>query len=172
LFKDFGAVASANGAATFANGERYAWFRCHRLDQFHCHHDVVARHHHLHTFRQFDRAGHIRGTDVELGTITVKEGSMATTLFFGEDIDLGLEPLVRLDRAGFGKDLAALDVGALNATEQTAHVITSDAGVQGFLEHLDACDDDRAGLFLHAHDLNVFTNCDLTALDTTRCHGA
>src|SRR5579883_1199338 len=169
---DFGADAGADGAPALANGELGADLHSDGLDQLDGHLDVIAGHDHLDAFGQADGPGDIGGADVELGPIAVEEGGMAPALFFGEDIDLGLELLVGFDGAGFGQDLAALDLVALHAAQQDADVVAGHAGIQGFLEHLDAGDDDGAGLFLHADDLHAIADLDLAALDASGAHGA
>src|SRR5205823_811559 len=74
--------------------------------------------------------------------------------------------------AGLGQHLAALDVDALNAAQQAAHVVAGDTTFgKRLLEHLDASDD---GLTDHAEtdDLDLFALLDLTALNATRDDGA
>ena len=77
------------------------------------HRDVVARHHHLGAFRQRHHAGHVGGAEVELRTVVGEERRVAAALLLGQDVGLGLELGVRLDRARLAQHLAALDVLAL-----------------------------------------------------------
>ena len=70
---------------------------------------------------------------------------MAAALLLGQDVDLGGELGVGLDRAGLGQDLAALDLVALDAAEEAADVVAGPALVEQLLEHLDAGDHDLAG---------------------------
>src|SRR5438552_19117853 len=70
---------------------------------------------------------------------------MAAALLLGQDVDLGRELGVGLDRTRHGQDLAALDLLALDAPDQTAHVVPGAALVEQPLEHLDAGDHDLAG---------------------------
>ena len=73
---------------------------------------------------------------------------------------------MRLDRARLGQHLATLDLFAVDATQQTADVVTGPPGVQRLLEHLDAGHHDRAALG-HADDLDRLTRLDLPTLDPT-----
>ena len=38
-----------------------------------------------------DHAGHVRGAEVELGTVAVEERGVAAAFFLGQDVDFGLE---------------------------------------------------------------------------------
>ena len=89
---------------------------------------------------------------------------MAAALLLGQDVDLGTELGVRLDRAGLGQDLAALDLLALDAPDEAAHVVTGLALVQQLLEHLHAGDHDLAG-GLDADQLDLVADLHDAALD-------
>lgn len=67
LSYDLGADTSANGAATFTDGEGDAFFHGDRLDQLDGHLDIVARHDHLDAFGQLNGAGDVSGAHIELG---------------------------------------------------------------------------------------------------------
>src|SRR5262245_57921967 len=97
LANNLGTNARAYSTTTLTDGELHALFHRHRLDQFYRHLDVVPRHHHLYPFGQSDRPSHIRCAHIELRSIPVEEGRVASTLFFGEHIHLRLEVLVGLD---------------------------------------------------------------------------
>src|ERR1700757_1550538 len=97
---DFGDDAGTDGAAALANRETETFFARDWGDQLDVHRDVVAGHDHLDAFRQLDGAGDVRRAEVELRTIVCEERGVAAALFFGEDVHLSLELLVRLDRAG------------------------------------------------------------------------
>ena len=86
-------------------------------------------------------AGHVGGAEVELRAVVVEERRVTAALFLLQDVDLGLELLVRRDRARLGQHLAALDVLALDAAEQRADVVARLALVEQLAEHLDAGDD-------------------------------
>jgi hypothetical protein len=92
---------------------------------------------------------------------------MPAALLLGQDVDLGLERGMGLDRAGLGHDLAALDLLALDAPQQEPDVVPGAALVEDLLEHLDAGDDDLAG-GLDADDLDVVADLDDAALDPAR----
>ena len=100
------------------------------VDQGHHHLDVVAGHDHLGALRQLARAGHVGGTEVELGTVTLEERGMTTALFLGQHVHLSLELGVRGDGTGLGQDLATLHFLTLGATQEHAQVVAGLALVQ------------------------------------------
>src|SRR4029079_11762938 len=160
-----------DGPATLADGEALADLETDRGDQLDAHLDVVAGHDHLRPGGQGDRAGDIGGAQVELGPVAVVERGMPPALLLGQDVDLGLEAGARLDRAGLGHDLAALDLLALDAPQQAAHVVPGAALVEELLEHLDAGDDDLAR-GLDADDLDLVADAHDAALDAPGGDGA
>src|SRR3990170_6421898 len=156
--------AGANGPAAFTDGKAQLLFHRNGSNQRHFHGDVVARHHHLGALRQRHHARHVRRAEVELRTVVAEERRMTAALFLGQDVSLGLELGVRLDRARLAQHLAALHVLALRATKQHAHIVARLALVEQLAEHLDAGAD---GL-LHradADDLDLLADLDHAALD-------
>src|SRR5690606_39588759 len=93
------------------------------------------------------------------------------TFVFGQNVHLGREVRVRLDRAGLGQHLATLDVFTLGAAQQNPHVIAGLTLVKQLAEHFHAR---ASGLdrVLDAHDFDFFANLDDTALDTAGDHRA
>src|SRR5436309_10924670 len=85
--------------------------------------DVITRDDHLAALGQLHVSSHVGGPDVELRTVAIEERSVPAALLLGEDVDLGVECGVRLHRTGLRDDLAALDVVALEATEEQADVV-------------------------------------------------
>src|SRR5712691_10845213 len=167
LLDDADDGAGADGPATLADGEALADLEGDRGDQLDAHLDVVAGHDHLGPLGQADGAGDVGRAEVELGPVAVVERGVAAALLLGQDVDLGLERRVRLDRVGLGHDLAALDLLALDAPQETADVVPGAALVEELLEHLDAGDDDLAG-GLDADDLDLVGDLDDAALDAAR----
>src|SRR6185437_2935211 len=161
---DFSDDAGADRAAALANGEAKLLLHRDRHDKLDRNRDIVARHDHLSALGQADDAGHVRGAEVELRTIVGEERRVTAALFLGEDIGLSLELGVRLDGAGLAQHLAALDVLALGAAQQTADVVASLALIEQLTEHLDA-GDDRLRRRLEADDLDFLPNLDDAALD-------
>src|SRR3978361_503152 len=90
---------------------------------------------------------------------------MPSALYLLAQVALRLELGVRRDRAGLGQHLAALDVLALDATEQAARVVAGLALVERLVEHLDAGDDGLLGLRVDADDLALLADLDLALLD-------
>src|SRR6266508_3835443 len=138
LFDDRRHDASTHGAAALADGETEFLLHGDRHDELDRHGDIVAWHHHLGPFRQMHHAGHVGGAEVELGTVIAEERGVTPALLLGEDIGLGLELGMRLDRARLAQHLAALDAFAIDAAEQAADIVAGLALVEQLAEHLDA----------------------------------
>src|SRR5207237_10419954 len=85
------------------------------------------------------------------------------TFLLGEDVDLGVELRVRLHRARLRDDLAALDVLALQASQEQADVVARLALVEELAEHLHARDDGLLRLS-DPDDLDLFADLDRAAL--------
>ena len=119
------------------------------------HVDVIAGHAHLSALGQGDDAGHVGGTEVELGTIVVEEGGVTAALVLGQDVHLALELGVGMNGTGLAQNLAALDARCLvHATQQGADVVAGLSVVQQLAEHLDAGDDGLLLLVGQANDLD------------------
>src|SRR6187402_3297833 len=156
--------AGADGPATLADGEALADLEGDRGDQLDGHLDVVAGHDHLGPVGQPDGAGDVGRAEVELGPVAVVERGVAAALLLGQDVDLGAELGVGLDRARLGQDLAALDLLALEAPDAAADVVAGLALLEELLAHLDAGDHDLAGR-LDADQLDLVADLDDAALD-------
>src|SRR5690606_28430209 len=83
-----------------------------------------------------------------------------------QDVGLGLELGVRLDRTRLAQNLATLDVLTANAADQRADVVAGLALVEQLAEHLNAGNRRLRGV-LDADDLDFFANLDDAALDAT-----
>ena len=75
LLQDLGNNAGTDGTATLTDSETQALLDSDGGDQLNAHHDVIAGHAHLNALGQSDDAGHVSGTEVELRTVVVEEGS-------------------------------------------------------------------------------------------------
>ena len=84
--KNFGNGASADGAATFTDGELGSLFHGDGVDEVDGEGDVVTRHNHIGAGREFDASGDVGRTEEELRTIAVKEVGVTATFLFGEDV--------------------------------------------------------------------------------------
>src|ERR1700736_6436410 len=171
LLDDLCRHARADRAAAFADGEAHLLFDGDRGDQLDLHGDVVARHHHFGAFGQLDLTGHVRSPHVQLWALSLEERGVPATLLLGQDVDLRLELRVRLDRAGLGQHLAALDLLALDAAQQAADVVARLAGIEQLVEHLDAGHDRLAGV-VDADHLDFLVDLDLATLDPAGHHRA
>src|SRR6185437_1075476 len=103
LVHDLGNDTGADGTAAFTDGEAQTFFHRDRVDQHHGDRHVVARHDLF--LRQFDRARHVRRTEVELRTVVVEERGVTAAFILRQNIDLAGEVLVRLDRTRLGQHL-------------------------------------------------------------------
>ena len=90
-----------NGTAAFTDSEAQADLDRDRGDQLDVHVDVIAGHAHLNTLGEADDAGHVGGTEVELGTVVVEERGVTAALFLGQDVNLALELGVGVDGLRF-----------------------------------------------------------------------
>src|SRR3977135_1734660 len=164
LLDHLGRHAGSDRAATFTDGEAHSPPYRQRGDELDLHVDVVARHHHLGALGQLDLARHVRGPYVELRAVSLEKRRVPAALFLGEDVDARVELGVRLDRAGLGQHLAALDLLALDAAQQAADVVARLAGIQQLVEHLDAGHDGLARV-VDAAPLEFLVVLALAALD-------
>ena len=133
--------AGADGAAALADSEAEAVLNGDGGDELNVHIDVVAGHAHLNALGQGDDAGHVGGTEVELGTVVVEERGMTAALVLAQDVDLTLELGVGVDALRSSENLAALDVLLRDAAEQGADVVAGLGELEGLVEHLGAGDD-------------------------------
>src|SRR5438067_1435549 len=133
--------------------------------------DVITRHDHLAALGQLHVTSDIGGPDVELRTVAVEERGVPATFLLGEDVDLGVEFRVRLHRAGLRDDLAALDVLALQASQEQADIVARLALVEELAEHLHARDDGLLRLS-DPDDLDLFADLDRAALGPAGRDGA
>src|SRR5580698_427141 len=98
LLDDLGNGAGAYGTATFADGKTQTLFHGHRGVQLNFKRHVVTRHHHLRTFRQLRRSGHVGGAEVKLRPVAVEKRSVTATLLLAQDVNLALELGMGSDR--------------------------------------------------------------------------
>ncbi len=171
LLDDFGYGSGADGAAALADGEAELLLHGDRGDELHVDRHVVARRHHLHAFRELDRASHVRRAEVELRAVAVHERRVAAALLLLQNVDLALEVSVRGDGLRSRENHPADDVLLLRAAEQEAHVVASLRVVEQLAEHLHA----RHHVFrrvAEAHALHLVVQADDAALDTPGRDGA
>ena len=164
--------AGTNGTATLTDSETQALFHSDSGQQLNGHDNVIARHAHLGALGQVDDAGHVGGAEVELRTIVGEERSVTAAFFLGQDVDLALELGVGMDGTGLSQDLAALDLGAVHATQQGADVVAGLSEVQALAEHLQTSDGGGDALGTDANDLHLIANLGGAALDTAGSDGA
>ena len=100
--------------AAFTNSEAQTFFHSNRSNQLNVHTDVVAGHNHFNAFRQFDRAGNVSCTEVELRTIALEERCMTAAFFLGQNVNLGIEVSVGVDGTGLCQNLTTLNLGPLD----------------------------------------------------------
>src|SRR3989304_4709364 len=164
LLLDLDDRAGADGVAALSDGEALAGLERDRGDQLDVHVDVVTGHDHLRATDQPDRPGDIGRAQVELRPVAVVEGGMAGALLLGQHVHPCDELGVRLDAAGLGEHLAALDLLALDAAQKTADVVARPSLAEQLLEHLDAGHDDLPCV-LDPDDLDLLADLADAALD-------
>src|SRR5437763_16706557 len=102
LRDDFANRSCSYGLAALADCEPQSLFHSYWRDQLDRQRHVVAGHHHLCSAWQLRYSGHVRGAEIELWTVALKERRMPSAFFLGQHINLGLELGVRRDRATLG----------------------------------------------------------------------
>src|SRR5262249_14234823 len=125
-------------ATTFTNSEAQSLLHRDGRDQLDLHRHVIAWHHHLHSCRQRRHSRHVRRAQVELRAVATEEWRVASTSFLRHTIRLCLELRVRRDAARLRDYLAALNVFAVDTTQQQPNVVSRHALVQQLLEHFHA----------------------------------
>src|SRR5699024_820271 len=90
----------------------------------------------------------------------------------GQNVHLSSELLVALNRAGLYQTLSTLDLVSLNATKQSADVVTSLSLVKQLTEHLDTGNNYLADVLVYANDLNLIGEMQGTTLYSTRSNGS
>src|SRR5205085_4123043 len=171
LLRDLGDNPCADGPAAFADREAQALVHRDRSDELDAKLNVVAGHDHLGAFRKDHFARHVGRAEVELRTVVGEERRVTAAFVLREDIDLGLEVGVRLDRARLAENLPALDFLTADAADEGTDVVARLALIEQLAEHLDAGDDGLAGV-LDADDLDFLADLDDAGLDTAGDDGA
>ena len=172
LVEDLGHLTRTHGAATLADSEAEVLVQGDVGDELNGDGEVVARHDHLAALGEGDGAGHVSGTEVELGTIVVVERGVTATFFLLEDIDSGFEFVVGFHRAGLGDDHTTADFVLVDTAEQQTHVVASFTFVEDFAEHFDAGDGALQFLGTHTDDVDGIAGVDNASLDTAGGHSA
>ena len=96
---------------------------------------------------------------------------MTAAFVLGQDVDLSLKDVVGVHRTGLSQNLATLDLGTINTTQQSADVIASLSEVQRLTEHLQTGDGGVQTVGLDADDLHSIANLGHTTLNTTGSNG-
>src|SRR3990170_6701174 len=92
--------SGADGLSAFPHREPYCLFHGYRGYKLDVQRNVIARHHHLRAARKRRHSGNVRGPEVKLGTVSVKERRVPASIFLRKNVDLALELRVRGYRAG------------------------------------------------------------------------
>src|SRR5690554_7623291 len=79
LLDDLGDYAGTNGTTAFSNREAQAIFHGDRSNQRYFHLNVVTRHNHFHSFRQFTGTSNLSHPEVDLQTVALEECSWTAT---------------------------------------------------------------------------------------------
>src|SRR5687768_16346185 len=170
LLENFGYNACTDGASTFSDREAETLVHGDRRDQLDLHLHVVARHHHLHPFRQLDRSRHVRSPEVELRAVTLEERRVSPALFLGQHVNLSRELRVRRDAPGLGQHHPTIHVLLVDSAEEETDVVTSLAVVEQLPEHLDS-GDDRLLVRVEADQSHFLADLDLALLNSAGRYG-
>ena len=133
---------------------------------------MVAGHNHFNAVGEFDGAGNVRGTEIELRTITVNERGVTAAFIFRQDVNLSGEFGVGMNRAGFCENLSSFDFFTVDTAEKSTDVIACVCVIEKFTEHFDTGDN---GFFLFGGKTDDFCfvlNLDLTTFNTARSNGS
>ncbi len=95
LLGNLGYYTGADGASAFANSKAQTLFHGNRGKQLHFESNCVARHYHFFVGRKFNFAGDVSRAEVELRLVTLEEGGVAATFFFGKHVDFSVKLGVR-----------------------------------------------------------------------------
>src|SRR4029453_14976919 len=164
LFGYLGDDTGADGPTTLSDRDPQSLVAGAPRDQLDLQLCVLTRRHELAALGELDDAGYVRRAEVELRPGAGDEGRVAAALLLLQAVDLRLALGVGRNRAGLAEHLAALDLLALGATQQTADVVACAALVEDLAEHLDAGDDGLRGV-ADSHDLDVVPCVDDALLD-------
>src|SRR5665647_13467 len=82
LFNDFSNYARSYCPSAFTDSELKSLYHSDRSDQFDSHNYVVTRHNHFSTFWYINNTSYVSCSEVELWSITIKEGFVSSTFFF------------------------------------------------------------------------------------------
>src|SRR3990172_8270207 len=170
LLLDLGHDARAHRPTPLPDREPQLLLHRDRRDQRHIHRHVVPRHHHLHPRRQRAHPRHVRRPKVKLRPIPLEKRRVPPPLLLRQHVHLRLEPLVRLDRAGLGEDLAAFDLVLVDPPQQRPDVVPRLPLVHQLPEHLHPGDDRLLRLLRHPHHLHLLPHLHDPPLHPPRHH--
>ena len=85
----------------------------------------------------------------------MKERGVTAALILGQNVNLAMELGVRMNAAGLAQHLAALDIGSLDAAQQSADVVAGLGIIQDLAEHLDTGHDGLLLLMAQTNQLNL-----------------
>src|ERR1039457_166078 len=115
---------SSHSPSTFSNGKPQPLVHGHRRDQVHDQAHVVARHHHLSSFRQFRHSRHVRRPEVKLRPVSFEERRVPPAFILAQYVNLAPELLVRRNRSRLGDHLPALHIILFNSSQHPPHVLS------------------------------------------------
>jgi hypothetical protein len=104
-----------------------------RSEEFDLECDSVTRHDHFFVSWELNFTSYVRSTEVELRLVTLEEWRVTATFFFGQDVDFSVKLCVWSDATWLTDNLTALDVIALDTTEQDTSVVAGLTLVEDFL---------------------------------------
>lgn len=172
LCQDAGDQTSGHSAATLTQVEAHTLLDSHRVQDVAHHLDVVTGHDHLGrsilgSLGEVKADRDIGSPQEHLGAVVAVETSVATALLLGEDVHGDEELLVGLEDTGLGHDHTALDLLALNTTDEDTTVVTGLGVLEFLLEGFDTGNNSLEGLVVEADKLDFLTTLEHTAFNSS-----
>src|SRR5690606_33043926 len=110
LSNNLGNYTSTNGSSTFTDSESQSIFQCNWNYQLYLHSYVITWHNHFFTFWKSYLSSYVGSSKVELRSVSLKEWSVSTTLFFLKYIYLSFKLYVWLDATWLSQNLTSLNI--------------------------------------------------------------
>jgi hypothetical protein len=128
--------------------------------------DVVTRHSELVGTLKSDLSCNISCSQVKLRSVTIRERFLSSTFLFSEDIQVSFDFLEGLLRTRLGKNLTSSDIFSGDTSEEETNIVTSLSVIELLSECFDTSDCDLGDFIGIADNIDIFTDLDLTGIDS------
>ena len=91
LLNDAGNDTGSNCSTTLTDSEAESLFASDRSDEFNSHINVIARAAHINASRKIDNTGNVCCSEVELRSVTCKEGFLTAAFLLGKNVNVTYE---------------------------------------------------------------------------------